>query len=144
MLKIRQFEVKDALTLCPVAVDDSLHNKADCWKVGAEENLAAGPAYTALYKNEPVASGGMRLLKDDKGNVGWVWLLVSRKAKKCPVSVLMSMHRMLAILIKDFKPKKIISESRKGFELSQRLLEHLGFKRMEKETKTHYLYVKEV
>lgn len=137
MFKIRPFEEKDAAILCPTAIDNILHNNEPHWKKWAKKNKKAGPAYTALYNGKPILAGGIRLLEN---NIGWVWLVLSPSIRQCKLTALRSIKTMMSILIDEFEFVSLVTESRKGFDASQRLLEHLGFKRMKEETAIFYFY----
>lgn len=137
MFRIRPFEEKDAELLCPTAVDDNLHGNEQHWKKWAKLNKEAGPAYTALYEGRPIIAGGIRLLEN---NMGWVWTVFSPLAKQHKLTAFRSVKTMISILMDEFKFTSLVTESRKGFDASQRLLEHLGFKRMEEETAVFYFY----
>ena len=145
LLPLREFKANDADLLCPTAVDSSLFDSEEQWRESAKVNAAAGPAYTALYKGRPIASAGIRLVENKDGDIiGWPWVVFSPTVEKCKRSVFETTLVMLKVLIDEYGLKRLVTDSRKGFEKSQRLLEHLGFKRVEEETDTHYYYVMEV
>jgi len=141
MWRIRQFEAEDADLLCPVAVSSEFHNNPALWKKWAQACIKFGPAYTALHDGKVIAAAGIRILKDKDGDdVGWVWTVFHPGIKKCKKSAFRSMITLLWILVEKFELKRLVTDSRKGFEASQRLLEHLGFTRLKTETDTHYYY----
>lgn len=140
MLPVRQFEPEDADIICPNAIDVGLHNKSSGWPQWAELVNSAGPAFTALYEGEPVISAGVYIFDDKYEHAGWAWAIFSPKVKQCKKRAFRSVYTMLRILMDKFDLNFVISNSRKGFGASQRLLEHLGFRRMDKETNEHYFY----
>lgn len=142
MLDIRMFESSDADILCPDAIDKSLQKNEVLWKAWAKVNARSGPAYTAVTDTgELIAAAGIRLVREGVGNV---WMVMSPKVSGYKKAVLRWLKTMIPIIMEEFGLKKLRTDSRKGFAASQRLLEHIGFKRLRKETKTNYFYILEV
>jgi RimJ/RimL family protein N-acetyltransferase len=135
MIKIRKFSLEDAEILCPKAFEKGMSDGE--WREGAEINLKSGPAFTGILDDKVIGSAGIRL----DGNKGYVWAVFSEKVKDNKMKVFRSIKVMMDILVAQFNLKELWADSKKGFIESQRLLEHLGF-RKELETETHYLYVR--
>lgn len=144
MIKIRKFKAEDAEVLCPSAVDASLHGPPggpvyEYWRVWARINAVAGPAYTGYDESGQVlGAAGIRIVREGVGNV---WAVFSPDIRNCKTGIYRALKRMMQILIKDFEFIKLRTDSRKGFEVSQRFLEHLGFKRLRREKEDRYYYI---
>jgi RimJ/RimL family protein N-acetyltransferase len=136
MLELQEFVAEDAARICPYAVDERIRNDEEYWRKWAKTNAESGPGYTAFYEGRPIGAAGIRLLDD---GAGCPWLVMTREATRHKKDVIRSLRIMLRILVKDYKLKKLVTDSRKGFAASQRFLEHLGFKRTS-ETDNHYFY----
>ena len=141
MIRLRQFEPTDIDAISPTAIDDSPVSRAEYTKHWAEFNAKAGPAYTGYYNNVIVGAMGIRLFNEHSGVL---WAVFADAMKSCVKSTLRSSREILIRLIEEFDLQTIFATSRKGFGGSQRLLEHLGFTKMKKETVTHYYYKLEV
>jgi len=137
MLELREFVPEDAEAICPDAVDETLRGDPDYWRNWAKINAERGPGYTAFYEGRPIGAAGIRLLDD---NAACPWLVMTVEAASHKKMVMRTIRTMLKILIDEFGIKKLVTDSRKGFEASQRLLEHLGFRKMTIETDTQYFY----
>ena len=137
MLRLRKFEPSDIEELRPTAIDRSLLGQVKYCKKWAKANAESGPAYTAFKDGQMIGSAGIRLLNS---NEGLLWAVFSTKMEKCVKTTMRSSRELLAVLIEEFDLKTLHAESRKGFAASQRMLEHLGFVKTNKETKTHYYY----
>lgn len=122
MLKLIPFEAEHANHLCPDAIDTDAHDMEKWGKV----NETSDAAYTGMLENgEIVCAFGIRV----KNGVADVWSVFNQRVKSNKKATFRTLVSMLSILIKTFNLEKLRSESRIGFTESQRLLEHLGFKR---------------
>jgi len=137
MLDIKPFKKEDAELICPNAIDNSLHNNEDYWREWAAINEVAGPGFTGYKNGELVGAAGINIAED---GIGRVWLVMKPEGVKYKLSIIKSLKLMLPILIKKFGIREIIADSRKGFIQSQRLLECLGFKKMDLENEKNYFY----
>lgn len=137
---IRQFKLEDAEVLCPVALEPELRTNPEFYRKWAIINIASGAAYTGEINGTPVLAGGVRIM--DEGQ-GYVWAVLTPDASRYRLSVIRAIREMLGILIDEFEFVTLIADSRKGFSASQRLLEHLGFRRYN-ENETHYLYIRNI
>jgi hypothetical protein len=133
MLKIRPYKASDGEMLCLSAVDETA--VADHSWAAVNETL--GPGYTGTHKGQIVCAAGIRLVR--KG-VGDAWLVMSHEAAKNKKATFRTVKTMLEILIEEFDLVRVRATSRIGFPASQRLLEHLGFKRMRTMTTGYYFY----
>lgn len=139
MFKIREFISEDAKKIQPNAVDKTF--LAEHCEMLADAVSNTGPSYTALLDGEIIIIGGMRLLQDEEDNtVGQPWVIFSNLIVNYKKSTLRTVKTMMKILMKNYNIKRLIADSRKGFNASQRLLEHLGFRRLDCETETHCFY----
>lgn len=139
MIKIRRFRAEDAEVLCPDAIDISLHATGTYWRVWAKVNEITGPAYTGYDESgQLLGAAGIHMVRPGVGNV---WAVFSPDIKNCKAGIYRALKRMMQILIKDFEFTKLRTDSRKGFAVSQRFLEHLGFKRLRRETEDKYYYI---
>ncbi len=121
---LRQFNAADAQILCPDAVDVTAGTGP--WQQWAEFNAQAGPAYTGLLDGKIIGAAGIRMVRP---GVGDVWSVFSTEMPAVRLSAFKCLKRMLGILIAEFEFTRLRTDSRVGFEQSQRLLEHLGFVR---------------
>ena len=138
MLKLRQFKPSDIDHLRPNAIDEFLRDKPDYCKKWAEIYAKGGPAYT----DEQITFSAGILLGADQ--TGLLWAVFSPEIKKRTKTTLRTLKEMLAIVIDKFELKTLYAESRKGFAVSQRMLEHFGFIKTNEENKTYYYYKLEV
>ena len=141
MLKLRKFKLSDIEHLRPEAIDGSVIGRPEYCRTWAKLNIENGPAYTAYINNEIVGSAGIRLTSD---NEGVLWAVFSTKMKDHIKGTLRSSRELISALIIEFNLKTIYALSRKGFAAPQRMLEHLGFERMNEEPKTDYYYKLEI
>ena len=137
---IRQFKLEDADILCPIALETSLRTDPEFYRKWAVINLTSGAAYTGEIDGQPVLAGGVRI--QDEGQ-GYLWAVLTPDASRYRIAVIRAIRDMLSILIDEFEFVTLIADSRKGFTASQRLLEHLGFRRYD-ENSTHYLYIRNI
>jgi RimJ/RimL family protein N-acetyltransferase len=140
-LRIEQFTLEHGKLLYRTAIDDALRRPGVDWQKWVELNIKSGPGYTGFYKDKIIGACGIRLLNDGGG---WAWAIISPAVRQHKKAAMRSILVMTKILVKKFELKYLITNSRKGFAASQRLLEHLGFKRTEKETDTQYYYRLEI
>jgi len=139
LLPLRKYREEDADILCANSTDADVQTVD--WKKFAKFNGEAGPAYTYEEDDIPVFALGMRLLvKSDGKTVGWPWCILTKEALKKKLSVFATLKRILHVIMKNCELKEAVCESRKGFVESQRLLEHLGFTRMDYEDDKYYYY----
>jgi len=141
MLRLRKFEPSDIEKLHPDVIDTELLTSVEYCREWAEYNVLHGPAYTALIRDRIVGAAGIRLHEQ---NTGILWAVFTTAMRQHVKSMLRSSRALIAILLEEFEITTLYAESRKGFAASQRLLEHLGFKRTTDETSTHYFYKLEV
>jgi hypothetical protein len=140
LLPIRKYRPEDSEYLCPRAIEMLLHN-TDSWREWAKLNAVTGPAYTCEIDGKPVVSAGVRILKADNGEmVGWPWFVMNEDARKYRFSLFRMTKHILLMLAREFNLSRLVTDSQKGFDASQRLLEHLGFRRLPNETKIQYFY----
>ena len=142
MLKFRSFEIEDIKELYQNAIDDIVSNtsETDLLKY-AEINKNAGPAFTGLLNDKPICAAGIHLRR---GKSGHLWSVLSKSASNHKKTVFKSLKLMLGIVIKQNGLRKIITESRKGFPQSQRLIEHLGFIRQRHSFRDDYYFYRKV
>ncbi len=129
MISIIKFKAEHAEILCPDAVDEAVRNADPAiWQAWAKYNEIAGPAYTGFKDGRMLGSAGIRL---GRNKTGHVWLVLRRNilTKSVMADVIRSIRKILKITIDEFDLKALRSESRIGFEQSQRFLEHFGFVR---------------
>lgn len=145
LLQMRQFKKEDAELLCQQAIEQELKDNPEYYREWAKINEESGPAYTMIVNDKIIGAAGIRLMKDEQGeNIGWAWTIFTPLAVKNKFSMIRSILTMMRIIAKDFNLKWLASESKKGFAASQHLLEHLGFRKMNEETETHYYYKLEI
>ena len=124
MYKLIPFKAEHADRLCPDAIDPTAR---EGWKEWAEINAKYGVGYTGIDSNgDLMFAAGIRFKKD---GVGDIWSVFSKHIRDNKKATFRTLVNILKIVIKEFGIKKVRSESRIGFEESQRMLEHLGFKR---------------
>ena len=123
MLKLIPFEAEHAKELCPDAIDSDAHEMESM----GEFYELCDAAYTGMSADGKIVCAFGIVIKKD--GVADVWSIFTQQSKKCPKSVFKTLVTMLDILIETFGLKKLRSQSRIGFQESQQLLEHLGFKR---------------
>lgn len=128
MLKIIPFKAEHAKHLCPNAIDNEAHEMENM----GEFYEMCDAAYTGMSEDEKIVCAFGIVLKKD--GVADVWSIFNQQIKTCKKSMFRTLVTMLDILIETFDLKKLRSQSRIGFKESQRLLEHLGFKRQRRNT----------
>ena len=132
------FKAEHAEHLCMNAVDSSLgeHNREQ-WRAWAKYNEKAGMAFTGMENGVPVWAAGIRYVREGVVNM---WAVFAQDA---PKSIYRALSAMLPIGASRGAYRKLRSESRIGFDASQRILEHLGFKRQRRNANPdHYLYIR--
>jgi hypothetical protein len=141
MLEIRRFEIDDFKELAKNATDKTVIEADEKTLLeNAVINKNYGPAFTGLYDGKPICAGGILLRK---GNSGRPWLLFTKEAAAHKKTVLRSLKKILDILVETNGLKKLFTELRIGLPESQRLLEHLGFKKQRRGfNNDYYLYKK--
>jgi len=143
MIKLRKATIEDLILTAENAMDGPREERSDEYiRKWARYDIENGPAYAALYEGKVVAVAGIRLVRP---GLGFIWIVMSKDIKKNSFSFmkesLFAMRKMTGILIGRYGLKKVRALSRIGFGESQRLLEHLGFERLRRATKTHYVYL---
>jgi hypothetical protein len=143
MMKLRKANEEDIIITAENALDGQYEDRsAESIRKWAAYEIAGWPAYAAIYKEKVVAVAGLRLVRP---SVGHIWIVMSKDINKKSFSfmrdAMLSMKKMTEILVRQYSLKKVRALSRIGFGGSQRLLEHLGFERLRRTTKTHYIYV---
>lgn len=145
-IEFRPFCFEDALKLCNNPIDP--HAKAGRTTIikTAVQNIEAGPCYTGIIHHEGhktlLGAAGIRLKPNGKGNM---WGLFSPEFAKYKKTALRGFRYMLETIAKEYNIKKLRSESLIGFDASQTLLIHLGFKYMRKMiNQKYYFFAKEI
>ena len=132
MIRIEQFNLKDAEYLRSMAIED-LHQDFHKW---AKMNVQSGPAYAGYIDNELVCAAGIRLYEK---KLGVIWAVFTSAVKEHKLSVFKSIKVWIKLMMKEFELKELWAESKKGFPASQRLLKHLGFV-LDSESDDYYFY----
>lgn len=140
MIRIIKFEAVHAEHLCLNAIDTFLDSQdKTIWRAWAKYNEKAGMAFTGLKNGVPIGAAGVRLVRPGIGNL---WAVYAQDALRLPKELYRTTRTMLQLIIKHGQYRKLRCESRIGFDASQRLLEHLGFKRQRRNVnKSHYTYI---
>lgn len=136
LLHLKPFEIEDALDIAREAVEPNLDGHIE---QGAAFNKAHGPAMTAYLPNgQRLAAAGVLLHRNGSGTV---WFIGKKAIRQHKLSVLTTLKKMIEIWSLEMGITRLRTHSEIGFPESQRLLEHLGFKRLRTIMKnTHYFY----
>ena len=140
MINLRESHIEDLVILAENAMDPAV-KPADA-RAWAAENMANGPCYTAESGGKIVAAAGVWLVRP---GVGLIWIVISKDIERTYSFVKESvivMRNMVEILAETFGLRKIRAFSRIGFRQSQSLLHHLGFTRLRRTRKSHYIYLR--
>ncbi len=115
--QIRTYQFGDREQLVNVMEDCTFTN---------EDIIANNPAYTMDEDGDPIACGGILLVRQ---GVGQGWLAVSRHAHNMyPLTLARDLTLLADQLIGDFHLHRLQALVRPDFETGQKLLEKLGFK----------------
>lgn len=139
---------EDAAALAPSAADERLRGRPAEIRRWMKYNMDRGPSFTALYEGRIMAAWGVRWVRQ---GVGTAWAVFSTDmpyGQSVPTAeaieylqeAVWTAEHALAIVVSEFRFKRIRAHSRKGFAASQRLLRHLGFEQLKRETKTHIIF----
>lgn len=141
MLKFEKTKPEDFLEIVRNSTDPANNNLPDDIVLKQGNNLInSGVAFTGLLNGKIICVAGLRLKRQ---GIGHIWSMFSKDTLKFKITVFRSIKSMLDCVIKSFEIHKIQSESRKGFDQSQRLLEHLGFIRQRRDmNKDYYFYLR--
>lgn len=141
MLKFEKSKPDDFLAIARNSTDDLNDTLPDDLILKQGMNLInSGVAFTGLLNGQIICIAGIQIKRQ---GVGHIWSMFSKETLKLKITVFRSIKIMLDCVIKNFEIHKIQSESRKGFEQSQRLLEHLGFVRQRRDmNKNYYFYLR--
>jgi len=140
MITLREAYVEDLIFLGENAIDPAI-KPADA-RAWAVENMANGPAYTAESGGKIVAAAGVWLVRP---GVGLIWIVISKDIERSYSFLkesIIVMRNMTEILAETFGLRKIRAFSRIGFGQSQSILHHLGFTRLRRTRKSHYIYLR--
>ena len=140
MLTFRIFEIDDIKELAKDAIDEAV-------KLADEETLLKyakyhkdnGSAFTGLLNGKVVCAAG---LHRRRGGSSHLWSVFAKSAIVHKKMVFKSIKLMMDCVINSNGIKKIITESRKGFPQSQRLIEHLGFEKQRRSFNDDYYFYK--
>ena len=143
MITLRRAKIDDILMLADNAMDESLAGRSEDYiREWARYDVDSGPAFAAVYEGGVVAVAGIRLVRP---SVGFIWIVMAKDIDKNSYSfmkaALFAMRKMTEILVRRHSLKKVRALSEIGFAGSQRRLEHLGFERLRRTTKNHYVYL---
>jgi hypothetical protein len=142
MLKFRLFEIDDIKELAKNAIDKSITNVDDETLLKyARYHKDNGSAFTGLLNDRVVCAAGIH---NRRANSGHLWSIFTKSAMIHKKTVFKSLKLMLDAVIKSNELKKIITESRKSFAESQRLIEHLGFEKQRHSFNDDYYFYKKV
>ncbi len=137
MIAVRLFTLEDAELLCPKATEYK-HWKGGDWRAWAEDSIKDGPAYVGLLDGSPIMAGGVSVIDEGRG---WVWAIFSKEIKKHKKDVLRCVKDMLDLIMSHHNLSELWALSNKNFAPSQRLLRHLGFKKMGEADDDNYTYM---
>jgi len=122
-------------------VDPQIRGQVDYVRKWLEFNIAKGPAITVVNKGLIMGAWGVRGVRP---GVGSAWAVVCLKfGDVFGPDAAWTVRNMIEMTAAEYGFKRIRAHSRKGFAASQRLLRHLGFERMRRETETHLFYRKQ-
>jgi len=130
-IETRKTRLSDIHALYRGAVDKSIHDDEELFKDWAITNVQRSTAFTCLHNGEPLACAGIRFLPPAPVINAEVWAVFSVKAKKYIRYILRDLKEELNIFVNKYKVENVYADSRIGFPKSQRLLEHLGFKKLD-------------
>lgn len=141
MLKFEKSKPEDFLEIVRNSTDPANNNLPDDIVLKQGNNLInSGVAFTGLLNGKIICVAGLKLKRQ---GIGHIWSMFSKDTLKFKITVFRGIKTMLDCVIKNFEIHKIQSESRKGFDQSQRLLEHLGFIRQRRDmNKDYYFYLR--
>lgn len=140
MLMFRLFEIDDIKELASNAIDKAVTNADEETLLKyAKYNKDNGSAFTGLLNDRIICAAGIHRRH---GTSGHLWSVFTKSAIIHKKTVFKSIKLMFDIVIKEHGFKNVITESRKGFTESQRLLEHLGFEKQRRSFNDDYLFYK--
>lgn len=135
------FKVEHAFDMVLNAVDsDFRENKyIEEWAIF---NINKGPGYTVFHEGKMLGIAGIRVVRP---GLGHAWAVFSNEIEHNIRTCFRTLKDSLIIIEEEYAFKKIRTLSRAGFPSSQRLIEHLGFKRVRYISKlNHYLYLRKI
>lgn len=122
-------------------MDPEVRGREDYVRKWLEFNIARGPAITVLSEGRIMGVWGIRFVRKGIGST-WAVVCVEFKDVFGPDAAWM-IRNMIDVTATEYGFKRIRAHSRKGLAASQRLLRHLGFERMRRQSKTHFFYRKQ-
>jgi hypothetical protein len=154
MLELRPAQLDDVCGLFGTAADPAVRTERAHWRRWVQYHLRAGPCYCAYYQKRLVGAGGIDLRHP---GVGTPWVVFDGSVGQLPgghvptveslaylEQAMASIRLMLEILCRRFSITRLHTDSYKDFPASQRLLKHLGFERLRRETADRYFYAMRV
>lgn len=133
---LREFTPDDAQILKERAINPVSND----WHVWAQHFHLLGPAYIGYYRGELLGAIGIAIKDPGKGTV---WAVFTPAVRKYPKAILYCIRDMMRIMMKICGLTKLRAYSDAGFEASQNLLEHAGFRQVRR-FKNFYYYRYEV
>ena len=140
MINLRESHIEDLVMLAENAMEPGIDPRDV--RLWAAKNIVNGPAYTGESDGKIVAAGGVWLVRP---GVGMIWIVISKEIERTYSflkELIIIMRNMVEILAETFGLKKIRTYSKIGFGQSQSLLHHLGFIRLRRTQKSHYIYLR--
>jgi hypothetical protein len=128
MMRFDTFKLEDAQTISRNAIDETEHSM-DAQQIHTLSST--GPCASLYIEKELVGVIGI--------SQGWVWAVFSKAVRSHKLSLLRGLKTMLPIIAETCELKNLRTYSRKGFDVSQRLLRHMGFEQTD-ETETDYVF----
>lgn len=128
MLDVREFCDTDTSVLYE-AVEPGVREHPEKSASWLADNRAAGPAFTALYQNKPIAIGGIKVRLYGDRVLGFPWLVVSHKGHPMRKSLYRTVKTMLRILSEQVGAHQLYIDTADCFTAAARVAKHLGFTR---------------
>lgn len=126
-LTVRQFETADAVEVLKNPVENVYFTDYEL----IENCAKAGPAFTALYEDKIIGTGGAVIEKKlENGYQAVCWSIWDRdSAAKLKRSVLCYTRQFFRIIKDNYNITKLRATWRSDFDCNIKWLEHLGFKK---------------
>jgi len=148
-----QATIDEVVDLFDKAPDPAVRGRREHWRQWVEYHLRTGPVLCAYYGDKLVGAGGCDIKRP---GVGTPWVVLNgeidilpngkfptAEAVKYLETAIGNLRTMMGLVCESYGLKKLHTDSYKDFPASQRLLKILGFRRLRRQTKERYFYVRD-
>lgn len=152
-MRFKVAQIDEVVGLFEKAADPAVRGRHDHWRQWVEYHFRMGPVLCAYHGGRLVGAGGCDIKRP---GVGTPWAVLNGELDILPKgkfptaeafrymeTTIRNLRTMMGFVCESYGVKKLHTDSFKDFPASQRFLKAMGFRRLRRQTKDRYFYVRD-